>query len=72
MSIAAAYFVSEGIVLGADSSTTVMISTPEGGGVVQLLTHSQKVFEVGSNSRLGICTWGAGSIGKAIGQLSPS
>ena len=58
MSIAAAYLVSEGIVLGGDSSTTVQI---QGGGVAQLLTHSQKVFEVGSNSRLGICTWGAGS-----------
>src|SRR3972149_3012126 len=63
MSIAAAYLVSEGVVLGADSSTTVQVSTPEGTGVVQLLTHSQKVFEVGSNSRLGVCTWGAGSIG---------
>ena len=63
MSIAAAYLVSEGVVLGADSSTTVSISTPQGAGVVQLLTHSQKVFEVGYNSRLGVCTWGAGSIG---------
>lgn len=65
MSIAAAYLVSEGVVLGADSSTTVQISTPDGtrGGVVQLLRHSQKVFEVGNDSRLGICTWGAGSIG---------
>ncbi|HLG28798.1 MAG TPA: hypothetical protein VI387_01190, partial [Candidatus Brocadiales bacterium] len=63
MSIAAAYLVSEGLVLGADSSTTVKVSTPQGAGVVQLLTHSQKVFEVGNDSRLGICTWGAGSIG---------
>lgn len=60
MSIAAAYLVSEGVVLGADSSTTV--STKE--GVVQLLDHSQKVFEVGENSRLGVCTWGAGNLGK--------
>lgn len=65
MTIAAAYLVSDGVVLGADSSTTVQLSRPQGGsGVVQLLTHSQKVFEVGSNSRLGICTWGAGNIGK--------
>jgi hypothetical protein len=60
MSIAAAYLVSEGVVLGADSSTTVSIK----GGVVQLLDHSQKVFEVGENSRLGVCTWGAGNLGK--------
>src|SRR3990172_1767567 len=63
MSIASTYIVSEGVVFGADSSTTVHVSTPRGKGVVQLLTHSQKVFEVGSNSRLGVCTWGAGSIG---------
>lgn len=76
MTIAAAYLVSDGVVLGADSSTTVQIKTPEGtGGVVQLLTHSQKVFEVGHNSRLGVCTWGAGSLGNlshrtAIARLS--
>jgi len=65
MTIAAAYLVSDGVVLGADSSTTVQISNPQGGsGIVQLLTHSQKVFEVGSNARFGICTWGAGNIGK--------
>lgn len=63
MSIAAAYLVSEGVVLGADSSTAISVQTPQGTGVVQLLTHSQKVFEVGENSRLGICTWGAGSVG---------
>jgi hypothetical protein len=64
MSIAAAYLVSEGVVLGADSSTTVHVSKPDGtGGVVQLLTHSQKIFEVGNDSRIGICTWGAGSLG---------
>lgn len=64
MSIAAAYLVSEGVVLGADSSTTVQIKPPKGKPqVVQLLTHSQKVFEVGEDSRLGLCTWGAGSYG---------
>jgi hypothetical protein len=64
MSIAAAYIVSEGIVLGSDSSSIVQISTPQGTGIVQLLKNSQKVFEVGINSRIGVCTWGAGSIGE--------
>ncbi len=51
MTIAAAYLVSEGLVLGADSSTTVLAPSPHGGGqVLQLLNHSQKVFEVGENS----------------------
>jgi hypothetical protein len=64
MTIAAAYLVSEGVVLGADSSTTISVRTPQGaGGVLQVLTHAQKIFEVGENSRLGICTWGSGTIG---------
>lgn len=63
MTIAAAYLVSDGVVFGADSSTTVKINTPQGGGVVQLLQHAQKVFEVGDDSRFGLSTWGAGSIG---------
>jgi hypothetical protein len=64
VTIAAAYLVSEGVVFGADSSTTVFHRSPEGGsGVLQILSHAQKVFEVGENSRLGVCTWGAGSIG---------
>jgi hypothetical protein len=64
MTIAAAYLVSEGVVLGADSSSTVFIQTPEGSGVAQLLHHAQKVFEIGEESRLGLCTWGAGNVGK--------
>lgn len=64
MTIAAAYLVSEGVVFGADSSTTISVRTPEGvGGVLQVLSHAQKVFEVGEKSRLGVCTWGAGSVG---------
>jgi len=59
MTIAAAYLTSEGVVLGTDSTTTV--STQQ--GVAQLLDYAQKIFEVGENSRFGICTWGAGKIG---------
>lgn len=61
MTIAAAYVTSEGVVLGADSTTTVVAPKAR---VAQLLNHAQKVFEVGENSRIGICTYGAGSIGK--------
>jgi hypothetical protein len=65
MSIAAAYLVSDGVVFGADSYTTVHRPGPSGLlEVVQLLTHSQKVFEVGEKSRVGICTWGDAGIGK--------
>lgn len=67
MTIAAAYLTSEGVVLGADSATTVA-ATVQGGarpGVVQLLNHAQKVFEVGEpgQSRIAICTYGFGLLG---------
>jgi hypothetical protein len=58
VTIAAAYLTSDGVVLGADSTTTVIAS----GGVVQLFNCGQKVFEIGKDSRLGLCTWGAGSL----------
>jgi len=58
MTIAAAYLTSEGIVFGTDSTTT--ISNQQ--GVTQLFNYAQKIFEVGENSRLGICTWGSGSL----------
>jgi hypothetical protein len=62
MTIAAAYLTSEGVVLGADSTTTVSVSSGGQSGVVQLFNHAQKVFEVGATGRLAICTWGMGSI----------
>lgn len=58
MTIAAAYLISEGVAFGTDSTTTV--STQR--GVAQLFDYSQKLFEVGEHSRLGVCTYGAGSI----------
>jgi len=58
MTIAAAYLTSEGVVFGTDSTTTV--STQR--GVSQILNYAQKIFEVGKQSRFGVCTWGAGSI----------
>lgn len=58
MTIAAAYLTSEGVVLGTDSTSTV--SGQE--GVEQIFNYAQKIFEVGENSRLGVSTWGAGSL----------
>ncbi|MHC4198518.1 MAG: Ntn hydrolase family protein [Planctomycetota bacterium] len=65
MTVAAAYLTSEGVVFGADSTTTVV--SPDAGQprVAQLLDHAQKVFEIGEpgKGRLALCTWGSGSIG---------
>jgi len=60
MTIAAAYLMSEGVVLGADSTTTVM--TPDG-QVAQVFDCAQKVFEIGNGGRMGACTWGAAQLG---------
>lgn len=58
MTIAAAYLTSEGVVLAADSTVTI-------GNGVQMMNHNQKVFEIGQESTLGFCTYGAGLVGQA-------
>jgi len=65
MTIAAAYLTSEGVVLGADSTTTITQATVAGNAVAQLFNHAQKVFEIGppKQGRLALCTWGAGAAG---------
>lgn len=60
MTIAGAYLTSDGVVLGADSTTTI---SDEQGNTIQLLNHAQKVFEIGENSRFGFCTFGDGTVG---------
>jgi hypothetical protein len=66
MTIAAAYLTSEGVVLGADSTSSIVVPAQDGEGhqVVQLFNHAQKIFEVGKPhyGRIAICTWGAGSL----------
>jgi len=66
MTLAAAYLTSEGVVLGADSTTVVQVAAQgeDQPRVGQLLDHAQKVFEVGGpgTGRLGLCTWGDGSV----------
>ena len=64
MTLAAAYLTSEGVVFGADSTTTVPLDVDGQVGIGQLLNHAQKVFEIGppKQGRIGLCTWGAGDI----------
>jgi hypothetical protein len=67
MTIACAYLVSDGVALGADSTTTVMLPTAGGQGAIgQLLNHAQKLFAIGpeKQSRLALCTWGSGRVGQ--------
>jgi hypothetical protein len=57
VTIAACYLSSEGIVLGADSTTTY--TTPSGN---HYFNHAQKIFEIGEDSTLAVVTWGLGGL----------
>jgi hypothetical protein len=75
MTIAACYLCPEGLVLGADSTSSAQISAGPGLAGFHFYNHNQKLFEVGENSTLGIVTWGAGSLGpkshrEVIAQLA--
>jgi hypothetical protein len=57
VTIAACYLSPEGLVLGADSTSTY--ANPDGH---HYFNHGQKLFEVGESSSLGIVTWGLGGL----------
>lgn len=61
MTIAAVYVTSEGIVLGADSTASVLVSR---GGVpsYHFFNHNQKLLEIGQDGTFGIVTWGLASL----------
>jgi hypothetical protein len=69
VTIAAAFLTGEGIVLGADSTTTVVAA---GQGVAQLFNNAQKVFEVGipGAARFALATWGNGVLGNLTHRQS--
>lgn len=57
MTIAALYVSPEGIVLGADSTSSFFQSQH-----IHYFNFAQKVFEVGEKSKLGLLTWGMGGL----------
>lgn len=59
MTIAACYISPEGVVLGADSTTTFLAS---GSNPPHYYNHAQKLFELGDGSTLGVVTWGLGGL----------
>jgi hypothetical protein len=59
VTIAVCYVSPEGVVLGADSTSTWL---PPDGGPPHYLNHGQKIFEIGEGSTLGIVTWGLGGL----------
>lgn len=58
MTIAMCYVAPEGVVLGADSTT----SATSGAGHFHFFNHNQKLFEIGEGSPLGLLTWGLGGL----------
>jgi hypothetical protein len=60
VTIAACYVTPEGVVLGADSTASAMLT-----GGFHYFNYNQKVFEIGDpdTGTLGIATWGLGGLG---------
>lgn len=61
MTIAACYLSLEGVVFGADSTTTITLGTGTS-TVVRHYDFAQKIFQVGEISTLGVVTWGLGGL----------
>ncbi|MEX1154795.1 hypothetical protein [Parvibaculum sp.] len=59
MTIAACYISPEGVVLGADSTASINTATDG----FHYFNHTQKLFEIGEQSNLGVVTWGLGGLG---------
>jgi hypothetical protein len=67
VTIAAAFLTGEGVVLGADSTTTFTLPGPPGTSPsYKFYNSAQKLFQVGpdGNSRFAVCVWGDGRLGK--------
>lgn len=64
MTIAACYLSAEGVVFGADSTTTMFVSGigPGAPGSEHHYNFAQKVFQVGENSTLAMTMWGLGNL----------
>lgn len=67
MTIAISLKVNDGLVLAADSATTLIDQNPDTGeaGVVNVYNHANKVFNLVKGLPIGVITWGAGAIGSA-------
>lgn len=71
MTIAISVKVNDGIVLAADSATSIIQRFVNGtSGVVNVYNNANKVFNLYKGLPIGVITWGAGSIGvSSIGTL---
>ena len=66
MTIAISLKVNDGLVLAADSASTIFVSDELGNaGVVNVYNHANKVFNLIKGKPIGAITWGGGNIGSA-------
>ncbi len=66
MSIAISVKVNDGVVLAADSASTILLRTPQGEvGAVKVYNNANKIFNLYKGLPIGCVTFGAGSIGNA-------
>lgn len=59
MTIAMCYLSPEGVVLGADSTSSLMTHP----GVFHFFNNNQKLFQLGEKGTVGVITWGLGGLG---------
>jgi hypothetical protein len=70
MSIAVLIGVHDGLVLAADSASTLTVVTPQGPGAANVYDNANKIFNLIKGTSLGCATFGSGSIGSSsIGTL---
>lgn len=65
MTIAACYLSAEGVVFGADSTSTMFVAGPGPGGLGGSDHHynfAQKIFEIGRQSTMAMTMWGLGNL----------
>ena len=67
MTIAISLRVNDGVVLAADSATSLMVQNPGGGAplVANVYNNANKIFNLRKGLPIGLITWGSGSIGSA-------
>ncbi len=63
MTIAACYLSTEGVILGADSTSTSTFILGNDTSIHHL-EYAQKIFEIGERGTLGLACWGLGAIGE--------
>lgn len=64
MTIAVCYLSADGVIFGADSTTTMHVAgnSPSDTGSVHHYNYAQKVFEIGQSGTLALTMWGLGNL----------